>query len=154
MGGRTSAASHNKYNAKVYDRVNLVVPKGQKEQIQEYAKEHGMSLNAYINNLIKADMGDKLKPGGVVENIESEPLTKDVSSCSISPSLKRAIKMSIQNAVQNYPEEEYDKLRYELDKLIYETFADESKKPKKLVKAADSAQKENSTKICHCDSLL
>ena len=113
-----------------------------------------MSLNAYINNLIKADMGDKLKPGGVVENIESEPLTKDVSSCSISPSLKRAIKMSIQNAVQNYPEEEYDKLRYELDKLIYETFADESKKPKKLVKAADSAQKENSTKICHCDSLL
>ena len=49
MGGRTSAASHNKYNAKAYDRINLVVRKGQKEQIQEYAKEKGMSLNAYIN---------------------------------------------------------------------------------------------------------
>ena len=36
MGGRTSAASHNKYNAKAYDRINLVVRKGQKEQIQEY----------------------------------------------------------------------------------------------------------------------
>ena len=46
MGGRTSAASHNKYNAKAYDRINLVVRKGQIEQIQEYAKEKGMSLNA------------------------------------------------------------------------------------------------------------
>ena len=55
MGGRTSAASHNKYNAKAYDRINLVVRKGQKEQIQEYAKEKGMSLNAYINALIQAD---------------------------------------------------------------------------------------------------
>lgn len=92
MGGRTSAASHNKYNAKAYDRVNLVVPKGQKEQIQEYAKERGMSLNAYINNLIKADMGDRLTPGGVVKNIESEPLTTDTSSCSISPSQEETTK--------------------------------------------------------------
>ena len=51
MGGRTSAASHNKYNAKAYDRINLVVRKGQKEQIQEYAKEKGMSLNAYIGRM-------------------------------------------------------------------------------------------------------
>lgn len=71
MGGRTSAASHNKYNAKAYDRINLVVAKGQKEQIQKYAEEHGMSLNGYINSLIKADMGDKLMPGGVVKNTEA-----------------------------------------------------------------------------------
>ncbi len=77
MGGRTSAASHNKYNAKAYDRVNLVVPKGQKEQIQEYAQERGMSLNGYINNLIKADMGDRLTLGGVVKNPESEPLEEE-----------------------------------------------------------------------------
>ena len=77
MGGRTSAASHNKYNAKAYDRVNLVVPKGQKEQIQEYAKEHGMSLNAYINNLIKIDMGNRLTPGGVVKNIEADNTAED-----------------------------------------------------------------------------
>lgn len=77
MGGRTSAASRNKYNAKAYDRVNLVVPKGQKEQIQEYAQEHGMSLNGYINSLIKADMGDRLTPGGVVKNPESEALEEE-----------------------------------------------------------------------------
>lgn len=77
MGGRTSAASHNKYNAKAYDRVNLVVLKGQKEQIQKYAEEHGMSLNRYINSLIKADMGDRLTPGGVVKNIESVNASED-----------------------------------------------------------------------------
>jgi hypothetical protein len=71
MGGRTSAASHNKYNAKAYDRINLVVRKGQKEQIQEYAKEKGMSLNAYINALIQADMGEHLTPG-VVKNLEGD----------------------------------------------------------------------------------
>lgn len=71
MGGRTSAASHNKYNAKAYDRINLVVRKGQKEQIQEYAKEKGMSLNAYINALIQADMDEHLTPG-VVKNLEGD----------------------------------------------------------------------------------
>ena len=90
MGGRTSAASHNKYNAKAYDRVNLVVPKGQKEQIQEYAKELGMSLNGYINSLIKADMGDRLTPGGVVENTKVNTLTEETSSCSISPEQKES----------------------------------------------------------------
>lgn len=55
-----------------YDRLELSVPKGQKEQIQEYAKEHGMSLNGYINSLIQADMGDRLTPGGVVKNPEPD----------------------------------------------------------------------------------
>ena len=71
MGGKTSAASKNKWNEKTYDRINLVVRKGQKEQIQEYAKEKGMSLNAYINSLIQADMGEHLTPG-VVKNLEGD----------------------------------------------------------------------------------
>ena len=65
MGGKTSTASRNKYNAKAYDRLNLVVPKGQREQIQAYAKRQGMSLNGYITSLIKADMGDELTPVGI-----------------------------------------------------------------------------------------
>ena len=63
MGGKTSAASKNKWNEKTYDRINLVVRKGQKEQ--------GMSLNAYINALIQADMGEHLTPG-VVKNLEGD----------------------------------------------------------------------------------
>ena len=36
-----------------------------------YAKEKGMSLNAYINALIQADMGEHLTPG-VVKNLEGD----------------------------------------------------------------------------------
>ena len=64
MGGKTSAASKNKWNEKTYDRINLVVRKGQKEQIQEYAKEKGMSLNAYIVGLIEKDMGEERLDSG------------------------------------------------------------------------------------------
>ena len=49
-----------KYNAKAYEEIKLRVSKGQKEQIQAYAQEHGESLNGYINRLIAEDMGDKL----------------------------------------------------------------------------------------------
>lgn len=45
-----------KYNAKVYDRLEFKVPKGQKAVIQEYAKSKGYSLNGYINMLIDEDM--------------------------------------------------------------------------------------------------
>ena len=50
----------NKYISKAYDRVNLTLPKGQKEIIREYAEAHGMSLNGYINKLISEDMGEAL----------------------------------------------------------------------------------------------
>lgn len=50
----------NEWNAKKYDQVRLNVLKGQKEQIAEYAKAKGMSLNGYINALIAADMGEAL----------------------------------------------------------------------------------------------
>ena len=142
MGGKTSAASHNKYNAKAYDRVNLTVPKGQKEEIQEYAQEQGMSVNGYINNLIQADMGNRLTPGGVYKNPESEPSAEKKPSCSISPSLKRVIKKYAQDAVQNFSKEECAKLECELSKLIYESFDKEARKLK-----ANAAKKVEETKV-------
>lgn len=54
--GKTSTASKNKYNEKAYDRVNLILKKGQKDIIKKHAKSRGMSLNGYINALIEADM--------------------------------------------------------------------------------------------------
>ena len=56
MGGRTSAASHNKFIAKAYDRINLTVPKGMKEEIREYAEQHGESVNGLINRLLTQEM--------------------------------------------------------------------------------------------------
>ena len=41
-----------KYNAANYDRVELRLPKGKKEVVQDHATAVGMSLNAYINQAI------------------------------------------------------------------------------------------------------
>lgn len=43
----------NKYIQKTYDRINLTVPKGQKELIKQYADSHGESVNGFINRVIK-----------------------------------------------------------------------------------------------------
>ena len=56
MGGKTSAASHNRYIAKAYDRINLTVPKGKKETIQAHAEARGESVNGFINRAISQTM--------------------------------------------------------------------------------------------------
>lgn len=45
-----------KYNAANYDRVELRVSKGKKEVIEAHAKQHGESVNAFINRAIDATM--------------------------------------------------------------------------------------------------
>lgn len=42
----------NKYISKAYDRVNLTLPKGQKEDVQAHAAAQGESVNAFINRAI------------------------------------------------------------------------------------------------------
>lgn len=54
--GKTSSALKNKYNAKAYDRINLTMPKGKKEVIQNHAEERGESTNAFINRAINETM--------------------------------------------------------------------------------------------------
>lgn len=112
------------------------------EEIAEAAKQAGESVQAYFLQAVRDRLDRSFGSSGVVENTESASLTEEKPSCSISPALKRAIKKTIQDAVQNFSEKEYDKLRYELDKLIYETFSDESRKPKKKSKTTTSVQEE------------
>jgi uncharacterized protein (DUF1778 family) len=50
--GKTSATVKNRYNAKAYDRINLTVPKGQKEIIKAHAEANGESLNGFIQRAI------------------------------------------------------------------------------------------------------
>lgn len=52
MGGRTSNESKAKYNAKVYDRINIAVPKGYKEKVQAAAAANGQTVNAFVKGLI------------------------------------------------------------------------------------------------------
>ena len=45
----------NKFNEEHYDRIHLAVPKGMKEVFKTLASEKGMSLNAYIIDLMHQD---------------------------------------------------------------------------------------------------
>ena len=53
---RTSAAVKNRYKAKAYDRIETIVPKGQKAVLQEHAESKGESLNKFINRAIMETM--------------------------------------------------------------------------------------------------
>ena len=63
--GKASTKAQNKYISKAYDRISLVVEKGQKEKIKEHASEYDSgSLNGFINRAIKETMERDLKKEG------------------------------------------------------------------------------------------
>lgn len=49
-------AAVNRYMARHYDRINLTVPKGEKERIKAHAASMGESVNGYIYRVIREDM--------------------------------------------------------------------------------------------------
>ena len=49
--------ANNRYNAKAYDRINIAIPKGQKETVQKAADREGLSINAYIIKAVLAQLG-------------------------------------------------------------------------------------------------
>lgn len=56
MGGKVSYESKKKYQDKAYDRVNLVLHKGQKQILQDYAAKRGLSLNALFITAVQEKM--------------------------------------------------------------------------------------------------
>lgn len=48
--------ANQKYVAKTYEQLKVLVKKGQKEVIKDFAHSNGLSINAYVNKLIKEDM--------------------------------------------------------------------------------------------------
>ena len=50
---KTSAEVKNRYNEKNYDRVALMVPKGDKAKIKAHADQHKESINGFINRAIR-----------------------------------------------------------------------------------------------------
>ena len=42
---------------KKYDRLSILVPKGQKQAVEAHAKDKGESVNGLVNTLLRADMG-------------------------------------------------------------------------------------------------
>jgi hypothetical protein len=66
--GKSSTRAKNKYKAKTYDRIELVVPKGQKAAIHAHAESKGESINAMVNRAILTDMGLEEWPEGQSED--------------------------------------------------------------------------------------
>ena len=54
--GKTSAKVKNRYAAKVYDRINLQVKKGRKDEIKAAADAVSESLNGFITEAIDQRM--------------------------------------------------------------------------------------------------
>ena len=54
--GKASTRAKNKYNAKVYDSLRIVVPKGRKEAIQAVADAQGESLNGFVTKAVDERM--------------------------------------------------------------------------------------------------
>lgn len=48
-------AYKNKFNEEHYDRIHLAVPKGMKDIIKNLASDRGLSVNAYLQDLIRKD---------------------------------------------------------------------------------------------------
>lgn len=56
MVSKAQQKATHKYIKNNYDRAEIQMPKGKKQLVKAYAESKGLSLNAYINSLIDADM--------------------------------------------------------------------------------------------------
>ena len=54
--GTAQTRAQNKYINKVYDRINLVVDKGNKDKIKAHAEKQNESLNGFVNRAISETM--------------------------------------------------------------------------------------------------
>ena len=52
----TSKAAVQRYKKKTYDTIQILVKKGRRDIIKQYAKEHGKGLNEFINELIEREL--------------------------------------------------------------------------------------------------
>lgn len=67
----------NKWIAKTYDRINLTVPKGRREEIQAFAMVSGESVNGFINRAIGEAMGESAQKSTRMQGAEGTILTPE-----------------------------------------------------------------------------
>ena len=54
--GSAQTCAKNKYNAKAYDSLRIVVKKGRKDIIKAHAEQQGESINGFVNRAIDEAM--------------------------------------------------------------------------------------------------
>ena len=63
--GNASTRAKNKWQVENCDRINLVIPKGRKEEIRQIARTKGKSLNGFIIEAVDEKIE---RAGGSVES--------------------------------------------------------------------------------------
>ena len=48
-----------RYNKKTYDRIDIIVPKGKRAVIRDFARKQGKSTNRFINDAIDKAMSEQ-----------------------------------------------------------------------------------------------
>ena len=90
----------NKYISKAYDRINLTVPKGRKDQIQTHAEARGESVNGFIGRAIEETMErDKGGPGAAAPPWEGAPPGEEL----LSPEVIQEARKAAQSAGETVP---------------------------------------------------
>ncbi|MBP3655492.1 MAG: hypothetical protein J6K32_02230 [Clostridia bacterium] len=54
---RAGMKAVDKYVKENYTRLNIKIPKAQEEAVRAHAQHKGQSVNALVNDLLRADMG-------------------------------------------------------------------------------------------------
>ena len=101
---------NNEYNKRAYDRINLTVPKGQKEVIQASAAGRGESLNEYIKKAISERMErDQAQP--TKENAQQEPTPEEQPTKPLSflESVRVGVEQIVAETDRNTEEEDLEK---------------------------------------------
>lgn len=78
-----------------YDRINLTVPKGRKDEIQAFAAQTGESVNGFINRAIGEAMGESpQKPAGAPQG----------DGAILTPAALKTAQEAAQRAEETLPE--------------------------------------------------
>ena len=84
--GRASAEAKNRWNAKNYDRIGVMVPKGRKAEIAAHAAARGESVNGFIGRAITETMNrDATSPQDALERVSGSgatPIPSDAETLS------------------------------------------------------------------------
>ena len=93
----------NKYMAANYDRINLTVPKGRKEEIQAFAAQTGESVNGFINRAIGEAMGEvppenAAKVGDIKTTQNSAGAPQGTGGAILTPETLKTAQEAAQNA--------------------------------------------------------
>lgn len=70
--GKSQTTAKNKYNAKSYDRISVIVKKGVKDEWKAEAEKLGLSLNAFVERAVN----QMIKQENVIKMVLEIPLDK------------------------------------------------------------------------------